>query len=581
LSLGSSQGERGNFRSHQLVIVGGGLAGLRAAVEAVRYGIDCAVVSLVHPVRSHSGAAQGGINASLGNHPEARTDDVNSHVFDTVKGSDYLGDQDAIRIMCGDAPERVCEMERWGTPFSRFADGTIAQRPLGGAGYPRACYAADRTGHYLLQTAYEQAVAAKVCVYSEYSVQEIVVQDGVCRGVVAYDLQRGRLVGFSADAVVLATGGSGRVYGRSTGALINTGTGMALAYRAGVPLADMEFVQFHPTTLYGTNILMSEGCRGEGGYLLNAGGDRFMSEYAPQFMEMAPRDLVARSIQTEIDQGRGIGGKPFVYLDLRHLGEKVISERLPGIRELCVHFAGLDPVVEPIPVQPGQHYSMGGIDADHDGRTEVEGLYAAGECACVSVHGANRLGGNSLLETIVFGKRVGEAAAQDVSGEVKFSRSEVDGAVAAGVTRVHVRFSQRADTFSEQDAYDLRRRLTGAMDDYVQVFRHQDGLREAVKVLRELRKLYACVGVRAEGKTFNLDLLRVLELDLMLDVALTGAEGALAREESRGAHTRTDFPRRDDSGWLKHTLAYRTEEGPRLEYRPVVIEGLEPRERSY
>jgi len=356
---------------------------------------------------------------------------------------------------------------------------------------------------------------------------------------------------------------------------------MALAYRAGVPLADMEFVQFHPTTLYGTNILMSEGCRGEGGYLLNAGGDRFMSEYAPQFMEMAPRDLVARSIQTEIDQGRGIGGKPFVYLDLRHLGEKVISERLPGIRELCVHFAGLDPVVEPIPVQPGQHYSMGGIDADHDGRTEVEGLYAAGECACVSVHGANRLGGNSLLETIVFGKRVGEAAAQDVSGEVKFSRSEVDGAVAAGVTRVHVRFSQRADTFSEQDAYDLRRRLTGAMDDYVQVFRHQDGLREAVKVLRELRKLYACVGVRAEGKTFNLDLLRVLELDLMLDVALTGAEGALAREESRGAHTRTDFPRRDDSGWLKHTLAYRTEEGPRLEYRPVVIEGLEPRERSY
>lgn len=581
MSLGGLNGRTEDLRYHQLVIVGGGLAGLRAAVEAVRHGVDCAVVSLVHPVRSHSGAAQGGINASLGNHPEARDDSTEFHVFDTVKGSDYLGDQDAIRIMCADAPERIYEMERWGTPFSRFPDGTIAQRPLGGAGFPRACYAADRTGHYLLQTMYEQAVAAGVFVYAEHSVQEIVVESGVCRGVVAYDLQGGRLVGLPAEAVVLATGGAGRVYGRSTGALINTGAGLGLAYRAGAPLLDMEFVQFHPTTLHGTNILMSEGCRGEGGYLLNDGGDRFMSGYAPEFMEMAPRDLVARSIQTEIDEGRGIGGRPYVHLDLRHLGEAVIRERLPGVRDLCVHFAGLDPVEDPIPVQPGQHYSMGGVDADYHGRTGLEGLYAAGECACVSVHGANRLGGNSLLETIVFGKRVGEAAARDATGRENSGRSQAERATGEGVTRVQARFSQMIGREGEQDAYHLRSRVTQVMDDQVQVFRDEEGLRQAVACLRGLRELYGSVGVRAGGRTFNLDLLRVLELDLMLDVALAGAEGARAREESRGAHTRTDFPHRDDDKWLKHTLAYRGEEGPRLEYRPVVIEDLEPKERAY
>ena len=566
---------------HQIVIVGGGLAGLRAAVEATSLGADCAVVSLVHPVRSHSGAAQGGINASLGNHPESREDNPDLHAFDTVKGSDYLGDQDAIRIMCEDAPGRIYEMEHWGTPFSRFEDGTIAQRALGGAGYPRACYGADKTGHYLLHTMFQQAIARGLTVYDEYYVQDLVVVDGVCRGIVAYNLRRGTLEGFLGDAVIFASGGSGRVYGRSTSALINTGTGVGLAYRAGVPILDMEFVQFHPTTLYGTNILMTEGCRGEGGYLVNDQGERFMSKYAPNFMELAPRDLVARSIQTEINEGRGIEGKPYVNLDLRHLGEQVIEERLPGIRDICVHFAGIDPVETPIPIQPGQHYSMGGIDANYDGYTQLEGFFAAGECACVSVHGANRLGGNSLLETIVFGKRVGETAGKYVLGLAPRSEETGARAVADGVRALEKRIEELTRRTGTEDPYEIRRLVTETMDDYVQVYRSGEGLERAVATLRELRERYPKVGVRATGLVFNLDVLRVLELERMLDVALAGAEGALAREESRGAHTRLDFPQRDDERWLQHTLAFWTPEGPRLDYKPVVIDQFEPQVRAY
>ncbi len=566
---------------HQIVIVGGGLAGLRAAVEATSLGADCAVVSLVHPVRSHSGAAQGGINASLGNHPEGRDDNPDLHAFDTVKGSDYLGDQDAIRIMCQDAPGRIYEMEHWGTPFSRFDDGTIAQRALGGAGYPRACYGADKTGHYLLHTMFQQAIARGLTIYDEYYVQDLVVEGGACRGIVAYNLRRGTLEGFLGDAVIFATGGSGRVYGRSTSALINTGTGVGLAYQAGVPILDMEFVQFHPTTLYGTNILMTEGCRGEGGYLVNGQGERFMSKYAPNFMELAPRDLVARSIQTEINEGRGIEGKPYVDLDLRHLGEQVIEERLPGIRDICLHFAGIDPVETPIPIQPGQHYSMGGIDADYDGHTQLEGFFAAGECACVSVHGANRLGGNSLLETIVFGKRVGETAGKYVLGLEPRSEEIGSRAVADGVRALERRIEELTRRTSTEDPYEIRRLVTETMDDYVQVYRSGDGLERAVALLRELRERYPKVGVRATGLVFNLDVLRVLELERMLDVALAGAEGALAREESRGAHTRLDFPQRDDERWLQHTLAFWTPEGPRLDYKPVVIDQFEPQVRAY
>ena len=566
---------------HQIVIVGGGLAGLRAAVEATSLGADCAVVSLVHPVRSHSGAAQGGINASLGNHPESRDDNPDLHAFDTVKGSDYLGDQDAIRIMCQDAPGRIYEMEHWGTPFSRFDDGTIAQRALGGAGYPRACYGADKTGHYLLHTMFQQAIARGLTVYDEYYVQDLVVEDGACRGIVAYNLRRGTLEGFLGDAVIFASGGSGRVYGRSTSALINTGTGVGLAYQAGVPILDMEFVQFHPTTLYGTNILMTEGCRGEGGYLVNDQGERFMSEYAPNFMELAPRDLVARSIQTEINEGRGIEGKPYVNLDLRHLGEQVIEERLPGIRDICLHFAGIDPVETPIPIQPGQHYSMGGIDADYDGYTQLEGFFAAGECACVSVHGANRLGGNSLLETIVFGKRVGETAGKYVLGLEPRSEETGSRAVADGVRALEKRIEELTGRTGTEDPYEIRRLVTETMDDYVQVYRSGEGLERAVATLRELRERYPKVGVRATGLVFNLDVLRVLELERMLDVALAGAEGALAREESRGAHTRLDFPARDDERWLQHTLAFWTPAGPRLDYKPVVIDQFEPQVRAY
>jgi len=384
---------------HDVVVVGAGLAALRGAIEAAAE-FDVGVVTKLFPTRSHSGAAQGGIAASLANADE---DHWEWHMFDTIKGSDYLGDQDAIEILCEDAPARVYEMEHWGTPFSRNENGTIAQRNVGGAQYARACYAADKTGHYLLHTLYERALLAGLRVYDEYFVERVVVDDGVCVGLVAYSLRKATIEGFAGRAVLMATGGAGRVCGRSTSALINTGVGMGIAYRAGVPVCDLEFAQFHPTTLFDTNILMSEGCRGEGGYLLNRLGDRFMARYAPDYTQLAPRDVVARSIQTEIDEGRGIGGEAFVHLDLRHLGQQLIAELLHGIRDLCIHFAGVDPVSEPITVQPGQRYSMGEIDSDTDGATSLTGSYAAGECACVSVHGANRLGGNSLLETIVFG----------------------------------------------------------------------------------------------------------------------------------------------------------------------------------
>ncbi|MHB0980524.1 MAG: FAD-dependent oxidoreductase [Thermoleophilia bacterium] len=568
------------MRSHALIIVGGGLAGLRAAIAAAERGVDCAVVSLVHPVRSHSGAAQGGINASLANHPDAQGDDPQSHAFDTVKGSDYLGDQDAIRILCDEAPLRIYELEHWGVPFSRFSNGTIAQRPLGGASHPRACYAADKTGHYLLHTVYERAVSLGLCVYDEVSVQELVVDEGRCIGLMAYDLKSGKIEGFAADAVILATGGSGRIYGRSTSALINIGAGVAMAYRVGVPVKDPEFVQFHPTTLYGTNILMSEGCRGEGGYLLNGENERFMERYAPQFMELAPRDLVARSIQREIDEGRGIDDRPYVHLDLRHLGVRVIEERLPGIRDLCIHFAGIDPVEQPIPIQPGQHYSMSGIDVACDGATCVEGLFAVGEAACLSVHGANRLGGNSLLETIVFGARVGESAAA-LAGQAKTDRDRLEPLVEAAVHRFEAKLEGLIADPGTENPYTMRSQVTEIMDRHVQVFRTREGLEEAVARLTELRDRYAGVGLRNGGRVFNLDMLRVLELDAMIDLALAAAVGAMAREESRGAHSRADFQGRDDVNWLKHTLAYRTATGPRIEYRPVVIEQFEPQERKY
>jgi len=403
---------------HDIIVIGGGLAGLRAAIEAKKKGADVAIISKVYPIRSHSGAAQGGINASLG-----LDDSWESHALDTVKGSDYLADQDTVEILCREAPERVIEMENWGTNFSRTDDGNIAQRPFGGAGFPRTCYAGDRTGHDLLHTLYEQVLRAGIRIYSEWLVTRLIVDKDSCAGFVAMNTADSKLESFRSKATILATGGYGRIYQRSTNAIINRGFGISLAYTAGVPLQDMEFVQFHPTTLLGTNILITEGARGEGGYLYNKDHERFMENYAANAMELAPRDIVARAIQTEIDEGRGFPGG-YVQLDITHLGKKTINERLPGIRQIAIDFAGVDPVNEPIPVQPGQHYSMGGVSSNRDGQTPVKGLYAVGECACISVHGANRLGGNSLLDTVVFGKRAGAVASDHIRTHKNLCRTK-------------------------------------------------------------------------------------------------------------------------------------------------------------
>src|SRR5437773_7468150 len=404
-------GGSGRFRDveaeHDVLVVGAGLAGMRAAIEAHDAGADVALISKIHPVRSHSGAAEGGINAALGN---ASEDDPEKHAFDTVKGSDYLGDQDAIQILCDEAPDDVYQLEHWGAVFSRTEDGRIAQRPFGAAGEPRTAYAADITGHVLVHVLYEQVMKRDLRVYEEFFAWKLVVDDDRCQGVIAWDLVNGGLKSIGAKTVVIATGGAGRLYTGTTNAYACTGDGMAMALRVGVPLKDMEMMQFHPTTLAPTGVLITEGCRGEGAYLLNAENDRFLSRYAPNAMELASRDVISRAEQTEIDEGRGIDGN--VLLDLRHLGAEKILERLHGTRELSMVFAGVDPIYDPIPVRPGAHYHMGGVDTDVWGRTSVEGLYAAGEVACVSVHGANRLGGNALMETITYGRRAGAHAAE-------------------------------------------------------------------------------------------------------------------------------------------------------------------------
>jgi len=565
---------------HDLIVVGGGLAGLRAAVGAKAAGVDVAVLSQVWPGRSHSGAAQGGVNAALANHPDSADDTWEKHAFDTVKGSDYLADQDAVVQMTKDAIPIIFEMEHWGCPFSRFDDGTIAQRPFGGAGYPRTCYGADKTGHYMLHTMVERAVHAGVPMYVEWFVTRLIVDDGVCRGVVAYDMIKGGFEAFAAEAVIMATGGAGRTYGNSTNAIISTGYGMAMAYRAGVPLKDMEFVQFHPTGLLTTNILMTEGARGEGGYLLNDLGERFMEKYAPKAMELAPRDITSRSIQTEINEGRGIGGKGYVYLDLRHLGAEKIKDQLPGIRDLAIHFEGVDPVEEPVPIVPSQHYSMGGIDTDMDGHTDLPGFYAAGECACVSVHGANRLGGNSLLETVVFGRRAGVAASQYIQG--LHQRKDAGPSGGRAVAAMEARVGELAARgHGAEDPYAVRAEMTTAMKDHFGVFRNATTMQAGFDTMLGLKARVGKVGLRHTGAVLNVDLIRTVELEGMVDVALAIAAGALARTESRGSHSRTDYPDRDDSDWLRHTLATYHPEGPQLGSSPVTLGMFEPQERKY
>ncbi len=558
---------------HDVVVVGAGCAGMRAAIEASRYGVDVAVVSKLHPTRSHSGAAEGGINAALGN---AGPDDPDQHTFFTVKGSDYLGDQDAIRAMCEDGPGDIYELEHMGAIFSRTDDGRIAQRPFGAGGAPRTAYAADITGHVLLHVLYEQLMKSGVTVYEEWFALDLVTDGERCVGLTAWDIVRGGVQGVEARAVIMATGGLGRLYRGTTNAFACTGDGMAMAWRAGVPLKDMEFMQFHPTTLKSNGVLITEGCRGEGGYLRNATGERFMQRYAPNALELASRDVVSRSEQTEIDEGRGVDG--CIFLDLTHLGARRIMERLHGSRELAMDYAGVDPIEDPIPVRPGAHYHMGGIDADVWGHTALPGLYAAGECACVSVHGANRLGGNSLLETIVFGRRTGAAAAQDVRS---------NGAAAplpASALRVAEKGIERMlrNEGGERPAH-LREELAEGLYENAGIFRTAEKLERAKATVDELRERYAAgVVVQDRSHTFNTDLVQAIELGSMLEMADCLVTGAIARTESRGAHTRLDHPERDDENWLRHTLALRAADGSvELDYKPVTITEFEPAVRSY
>ncbi len=554
---------------HDAVVLGGGLAGMRAALEAARCGADVAVVSKVYPTRSHSVAAQGGINAALG-----EDDSWTSHAFDTVKGSDYLADQDAASILCREAPEDILELEHMGVIFNRREDGKLAQRPFGGAGFPRTCFVADITGHVILHVIWEQSIRDSVATYDEWFAVSLIVEDGRCRGLVAIDMRTGRLHTFEAKAVILATGGLGRVYEPSTNGLICTGDGMALAYRAGAALMDMEFTQFHPTTLFPSGVLITEGARGEGGHLLNSLGERFMSDYAPERLELASRDVVSRAEQVEIDSGRGVNG--CVMLDLRHLGRDLIRTKLNQIHELARDLAGVDLITETVPIRPGMHYQMGGVKTDVDGRSTIPGLYAAGECACVSVHGANRLGGNSLLETVVFGRRAGRAAAQEAEHEhfvnltPAVARDEAD--------RIDALLS-RSDRGIRAAA--LRKELGVTMQQHAGIFRDASGLSAGIDLLHDLKDRYQAVSIQDHGSVFNTDLVSALELGNMLDLAEVMVTSSLERRESRGAHARRDYPERDDESWLKHTIAYHTPDGPSLEYGPVRITEWQPQVRSY
>ncbi len=556
---------------HDVLIVGAGCAGMRAAIEAFDAGVDVALISKIHPTRSHSGAAEGGINAALGN---ASEDDPEKHAFDTVKGSDYLGDQDAIEVLCDEAPGDVYQLEHWGAVFSRLEDGRIAQRPFGAAGEPRTAYAADITGHVLVHVLYEQVMKRDIATYEEWFAWKLVEDDGRCQGVICWDLLNGGLKLVGAKTVILCTGGAGRLYTGTTNAYSCTGDGMALALRMGVPLKDMEMMQFHPTTLSPSGVLITEGCRGEGAYLLNSEGERFLKSYAPNAMELASRDVISRAEQIEIDEGRGVNGN--VLLDLRHLGAERIIERLHGTRELSMVFAGVDPIHEPIPVRPGSHYHMGGVDTDLDGKTALAGLYAAGECACVSVHGANRLGGNALMETITYGKRAGRAAADWALANTVVAPPE------SALADAERELQELLGRKEGERPHSIRDEMAETMHENFGVFRRDDQMRRQGEIIEGLEERYGRVVVEDTGSVFNTDLTQALELGFLLQLAACMVEAGLARKESRGAHARPhDYPDRDDENFMKHTLVTWVDGRPRLTWEPVRMTKWQPQERKY
>jgi succinate dehydrogenase / fumarate reductase flavoprotein subunit len=571
---------------YDVIIVGAGLAGLRAAVE-IGKDARVAVLTKVFATRSHSGAAQGGIGAALGNEEE---DHWEWHMFDTVKGSDYLGDQDAIEILARDAPRAIYELENLGVPFNRTPEGRIAQRAFGGhtrkygeAPVKRACYAATRTGRVILDTLWEQSLQRNIEFFDEFQMLSLIVHKEQCCGVVAYELATGKLHTFHCKAVLLATGGAGKIYKTTSNAFASTGDGMAIAYRAGAPLEDMEFVQFHPTGIYKLGILISEAARGEGGILLNHDGERFMERYAPVIKDLAPRDMISRCMLEEMRAGRGIDGKDYFHLDLTHLGKDIIENKLAEITSFARTYAGVDPVKEPIPVQPTCHYMMGGIATDYEGRVVVDekntpypGLYAAGECACVSVHGANRLGCNALLDTLVFGRRAGMQIKDFVQSVVQpVLPDKADKRDDEVIRKLMI-------SSGKETSGAIRAELQESMMENVSVFRQKTSLTAALDKIGQLKARYQNLSIQDKGNCFNRDLLDAIELGHLLDLAEVITQGALNREESRGAHSREDFPERDDQKFLTHSMMrYDEDKGPQIFTKPVAVTKFEPKERKY
>ena len=568
-------------RNHDVLILGSGLAGLRAALEIARSmqgAADIGLVSKVQVMRSHSVCAEGGTGAVL--RPE-EGDSLELHSWDTIKGSDFLADQDAVDHFVERCPLEIRQLEHWGLPWSRRDDGRMWQRPFGGHSFPRATMAADKTGFFEMQTLYDTLLKHQnVALYSEVFVTKIVVHEGEFRGLLAIDMTGGEFLTLCAKALIIASGGLGTLYGFTTYSQTVTGDGQAMAYRAGLALEDPEFIQFHPTGLVPSGILMTEGCRGEGGYLINARGERFMEKYAPGMMELAPRDIVSRSMMTEINEGRGFEGPRglnYLHLDLTHLGAEKINRRLPLIREVCMKFLGLDPIEKPIPVRPVAHYSMGGIEADLTGATAVQGIWAAGEVACISVHGANRLGCNSTAECLVWGTITGAEVAKYLRKNPPLPD------MPRGVAEEEYKriYDDVLGRDGGENPYDIRRELREIMDHYVGVFRTTEGLNTALGKVRELKERFGKITIKDKRRVYNTNLQHALEIENLLDLAEVIIVAALARKESRGAHAQLDYPKRDDDNFLKHTLVRWSEQEPQIDYKPVKITKWKPVERKY